>query len=123
MTKVAYVTFNESRFGPSSSKRYAYLCPHRVEVGDVAVVRVSGVEKLTTVQEIGFDDPMATKTILHIIDKREHRAAERTRARREEIGKELHRLEAQQKEHDRWAALAKRNPKAKKLLAELKRLA
>lgn len=120
MTRIAYVTFNDSTY--NLGKRYAYKCPHKVAVGDIAVVRVSGVEKLTTVQEIGYDDPMATKTVVHVIDKSEARREAQRIERRLEIIQELKQIELEILQQERFALLAKKSPRAKKLLTELKRI-
>lgn len=116
--RIAYVTFNES----GNAKRYAYKCPHSVSIGDIAVVRVGGIEKLTTVREIGYDDPVATKTILTIIDRSDVLREERRRLRLNEILNELTTIEVELRKQDRFAALARRSPRARKLVNEMKRL-
>lgn len=120
MTRIAYVTFNEDKSW--DKKRYAYKCPHKVAVGDIAIVRVDGIEKLTTVCEVGYDDERATKTILSIIDKSEERRERDRKNRALAIRKELNEIETALRFRDRMAALAKRSSKARKLITELKRI-
>lgn len=106
---VVYVTF------PNSNKEYCYLCNiPGLHQGDQAIANGATV----TVQRTADSDPRATRYVSPLPDQKERVR----KARRLEIAERLRVLERQQHQLDLWTALARKNPEARKLLTELKRM-
>lgn len=106
---VVYVPF------PNSNKEYSYLCNiPGLNQGDQAIANGATV----TIQRTADNDPRATRYVSPLPNQKELAR----KARRIEIADRLRTLERQQRQLDLWIALAKKNPEARKLLAELKRM-
>lgn len=108
-TFVVYVTF------PSGVKEYSYLCnlPH---VGQGSVLMANGAE--VTVRRTGMFDNNATKWVHPLPDYHTVRREARMKA----ILVELADVERLQIQTERWQALARKNPSARKLINEYAKL-
>lgn len=106
---VVYVTY------PSNTKEYAYLCDFPVRQGDY--VLGNGNSRCCVVRTAA-SNPLAWKYVRPMPDAEALRRKERAF----EITKRLNELDKARIELDRFRALARINPEAKKLLAELKEL-
>ena len=96
---------------PSSPKEYAYLCTFPVRQGDT--VRANGGACVTVIRTAA-SDPIAWKYV-----SPDTQTSAELRAN---IVRRLIEIERAQLEYKRFASLARRNPEARKLLDELKKL-
>jgi len=107
--RIAYCVF------PSSPKEYAYFCPFAdAKVGDRATVQ-TGTAIITRFTKT-LDGKGATRSIIYV---------ERPdpQLRKKQIETRLLQIEANYTLADRFKKLAARDPEAKRLVAEYKRLA
>lgn len=109
-----------------TSKTYDYWCDETeylvAKPGSKAVVCVSGQLKIVTVQFKGLCSSFANKPIVQLIDESWYKAWVVNSARKAEIERELAALASETVKQQAYEIVAKKNPKMKALLAELKEL-
>jgi len=84
--------------GYNTSKEYQYICPHKVAVGNHAVVDVQGTYKVVRVIEvIPYIGSQATKFVVDIVNDQDYKSAENARKERDTIVRRLKTLETKRK--------------------------